>query len=815
MLLSLFALASVAAVVTSPSRPVPESPQHQRLGVVSPVAGLPLSRLSETHQEMVLSMLEGGLDMGTPVAACFGDDTDDEVISIFNAALQQRFGERYNQSSRWGATASSPLSGAQGDPVVLTYSFVPDGTPVPSGVGEPAGVSNLFAYMNGIYGSPAVWQALYAQFFARWSELSGLTFVYEPNDDGASLFEAAGQIGVRGDLRMAGKLIDGNSNILAYNYFPQGGDMVIDTGDNFYFDTSGNSLRLRNVLAHEHGHGFGAPHVCPVTRTKLMEPTVTTLYDGPRHDDIRNAQRHYGDPFEPDNSAAAATDLGVLAEGASLVIGPVPPPDVHLGSLLSIDANGEQDWFGFTIGAAQRVTVTVTPIGENYDDSDQSCSGQPASCCSGSFTDSSRIADLAVQVVDSDGVSVLGTASAAAIGDPETAAEVLLPSAGQYFIRVYETSLPSQSQLYDLSVNILPSFLGPKFVLPDGAPSSVLPGESTVINVEVLENDDTLASAPVLRYRFGPGAFLSTPLSPIIGDSYLATLPAAPCDATLEFYFEGEGDMSGPFAFPAGGAGAPFSAIVGVTTTVTDLDFESALGWSVSNDAGLTDGGWDRGVPVNCNRGDPPADFDGSGQCFLTDNSSAGSCNSDVDGGTTTLISPLFDVSGLADAELSYARWFSNTAGAAPESDVFVVEVSPDGGSNWVTLEVVGPTLGSPNPEVSGGWVYKTFRIADVVPLTDEFRVRFVASDLSSQSVVEAGVDAFLIREFACSFVAEHCPGDANGDGIADFDDLVTILANWLNDYTPGTGLGDSNGDGVVDFDDITETLSRWLESCE
>jgi len=60
----------------------------------------------------------------------------------------------------------------------------------------------------------------------------------------------------------------------------------------------------------------------------------------------------------------------------------------------------------------------------------------------------------------------------------------------------------------------------------------------------------------------------------------------------------------------------------------------------------------------------------------------------------------------------------------------------------------------------------------------------------------------------------EPCPGDANGDRVVDFDDIVAALANWLADYTPGTGEGDANGDGVVDFDDIVEVLSRWLQPC-
>lgn len=67
------------------------------------------------------------------------------------------------------------------------------------------------------------------------------------------------------------------------------------------------------------------------------------------------------------------------------------------------------------------------------------------------------------------------------------------------------------------------------------------------------------------------------------------------------------------------------------------------------------------------------------------------------------------------------------------------------------------------------------------------------------------------------SFTTEadpFCPGDANGDNVVDFNDITSVLANWLSDYTPGTGPGDANGDGLVDFNDITTILANWLSNC-
>lgn len=62
--------------------------------------------------------------------------------------------------------------------------------------------------------------------------------------------------------------------------------------------------------------------------------------------------------------------------------------------------------------------------------------------------------------------------------------------------------------------------------------------------------------------------------------------------------------------------------------------------------------------------------------------------------------------------------------------------------------------------------------------------------------------------------VVAPCDGDANDDNIVDFNDITAVLANWLNDYTPGSGEGDADGDGLVDFNDIAEVLGNWLNSC-
>jgi hypothetical protein len=172
--------------------------------------------------------------------------------------------------------------------------------------------------------------------------------------------------------------------------------------------------------------------------------------------------------------------------------------------------------------------------------------------------------------------------------------------------------------------------------------------------------------------------------------------------------------------------------------------------------AGATDGAWQKAVPIGCDRGDPPSDADGSGQCYVTYNAPplipSDPCNTDVDGGSTTLVSPSFDLSA-GNPVLTYWRWYSNTFGNSPEADVFVVEYSTNGGSTWTNLETVGPTQSSPNPEVDGGWFKKTFNLQYVPGWTpsNNFKVRFIAADAGSGSVIEAAVDGFEIFDIACT----------------------------------------------------------------
>jgi hypothetical protein len=344
---------------------------------------------------------------------------------------------KFELAYRWSATATDGAGLAQGDPMTLTWSVVPDGTTIPAEFGYPSRASNLRAFLNGIYGSQATWLALFQQVFDRWAELTGITYAYEPNDDGVTLSGLGGVTGVRGDIRIGGKLIDGNWGIVAYNYYPNDGDMVIDTGDIFYANTSGNSLGLRNTVAHEHGHGLGLDHVCPINQTKLMEPILSWSIDGPQHDDILAANRFYGDRFEHDDTPGTAATLGSF--------GSTTEAD------LSVDSDTDIDVYSFIAGTGTALNVTLTPTGATYLSGPQNSNG---TCSAGTNYNSLIIQDLEVRVLDVNGTTELAAADLNGVGQPEALDDVELSSgAGTYFVEITGDSA-DEAQLYQLSLTI-------------------------------------------------------------------------------------------------------------------------------------------------------------------------------------------------------------------------------------------------------------------------------------------------------------------------------------------------------------------------
>ncbi len=156
----------------------------------------------------------------------------------------------------------------------------------------------------------------------------------------------------------------------------------------------------------------------------------------------------------------------------------------------------------------------------------------------------------------------------------------------------------------------------------------------------------------------------------------------------------------------------------------------------------------------------------------------------------------------LADEnDNDYEGWF-DTSGASQAT------TGANGGVLEGTLDLVGELGVMPTQIALAVGVFET---QDGGMLLSGFQVPATVNG-------DGNVDAaeYVIVDIADITVAPPgpcTPGDADGNGEVNFDDLNLVLANWSQSVAPGED-GDVTGDGVVDFDDLNAVLGDWGSGC-
>ena len=221
-------------------------------------------------------------------------------------------------------------------------------------------------------------------------------------------------------------------------------------------------------------------------------------------------------------------------------------------------------------------------------------------------------------------------------------------------------------------------------------------------------------------------------------------IPGMPYTTIVEYWVFARDGIGYETLDPAGAPDDVYRFIVSSIDVLVDEDFETNQGWTVGDAGdGATTGIWVREDPVgteyNSQPVQPEDDYSPSPGviCFVTGNGAVGGSagDQDVDGGKTTLVSPVFDLSGYGFVTLSYAVWYTNNRGSNPGGDQWLVTVND--GLTTVNLE---NTTSSTN-----AWVVRNFDLDQMITLTSDVQFKFVASDDASGSLVEAAVDEFVL----------------------------------------------------------------------
>ena len=174
-------------------------------------------------------------------------------------------------------------------------------------------------------------------------------------------------------------------------------------------------------------------------------------------------------------------------------------------------------------------------------------------------------------------------------------------------------------------------------------------------------------------------------------------------------------------------------------------DFALDFGWTVSGPSGNQ---WERAVPIGTTLqgsfANPNVDVSGdcSNLAMVTDNGGGGPWDNDVDQGSTILTSPVFDLTGYANPQILYSRWFFNggiTNGAPDDS----MKIFLSNGNTTVLIEALGPN------NSSSSWVPTIIPVSSFITPSANMQLIVNVGDPGPVfNIVEGGFDLFSVEDF-------------------------------------------------------------------
>jgi hypothetical protein len=306
-------------------------------------------------------------------------------------------------------------------------------------------------------------------------------------------------------------------------------------------------------------------------------------------------------------------------------------------------------------------------------------------------------------------------------------------------------------------------------------------GFDVVATIVATEGALDPSSLTVSWRRNGPGgAYDVLPMTPTANpDEYVAHIPAQNDQFSEIDYFVTAADLAGNEAHDP--VAAPLEAHSFDVAFQYETLESGGAGWT----AGLpgdnaTTGQWELADPIGT-AAQPEDDATPApgvlafitGQCDGP-NCSGGcdlECN-DVDGGRTTLLSPVYDLAGAVEAKIKYDRWYSNDTGSSP-GELWIVKVSNDAGANWTTVEHTS--------EADASWSSRGVDLNALFGAPNQVQLRFEARDFLGDTIVEAGVDDIRIL---ASFGATGSPDVATAS-TTEF----ALSQNEPNPFGPATRI--------------------------
>ena len=340
------------------------------------------------------------------------------------------------------------------------------------------------------------------------------------------------------------------------------------------------------------------------------------------------------------------------------------------------------------------------------------------------------------------------------------------------------------------------------------------PGNPINVNASLALSNLSFYHDITLYYRLNSaGAWNPIVLTGSFSSNFTGTIPAQPEGTTVEYYFTVHDALNTANAYfpitcnsnmPSTQTTIPYQFGVGVIDMLSNNFETSATGWGVGGNPGddAIGGTWHRVVPIPFSStffiitAYPGNDHTtGSGKCLVTGAGTGGSgiLGNSIAGGTTTVVTPVFDISAFTTPIVEYYRWFSNEQGFGNyKNDPWIVLIRNASNTSWQTVEKTY--------QADVQWRRRIFPVSAYLPSgTAQIQLKFIASDSvvsnwdnDGQSLTVGGVDDFFI----------HDKGD--NTGVAGINVAKAQINPNPADHTLNIVLQDNSQKGTIGLYDMT-----------
>jgi hypothetical protein len=244
-------------------------------------------------------------------------------------------------------------------------------------------------------------------------------------------------------------------------------------------------------------------------------------------------------------------------------------------------------------------------------------------------------------------------------------------------------------------------------------------------------------------------------------DAYHGLLPNLPVGTVIDYYILAADALQNRLCAPRN---APLEFYEADVVTIYD-PFEEEAGWTVGAPSdNATQGIWERcdpfgttggsGVPLQPENDTTP----GAGvNCFITGQYNGGPVDGSDADGRTTLLSPIYDLTGAASVRVRANVWFQSF-GYPPTGANLNVDVSSNG-MIWFNI------YHREGMDMTPEWEPMDVDITHFFPTIGQLRVRVVMNGRTGYTVDEGGFDDFLVIAQTSSPVPPE-PGPVTGGAL-------------------------------------------------